>query len=196
MKTRNSEVCVNANRLAKYYAPLFAEHGVVLDYQLRRFKQFAPSGRDYEQRRIDKVMHNIGQWFRTLFTGKKAEPYRGEEDTAEVWSLILTFSTADNKAGKDYSLAYRVHVRNEKNSIRSKRLFKQAERLVKRKLRQAAKLGADCFCEESWWDVLRYVFGNYGYKRTVKGVSLTLIHIFLFTAVSLLFLILDLVFLS
>ncbi len=193
MNAQNKEIRLNAGRLIAYYAPLFAEQRVVLDYQLRRFTQFSPNSRDYDQRRFDKALHNISQWLRKLFTGKKPVPYRGDEAIAEVWALILTFSTMDKTSKIDYALPYRIHVRNEKSTIRAKRLFRQAERLLKRKLRQANKIGSDRFCHETWWDVLRYIFGNYGYMHSVKGVSLTLIHFGLFSFLMLIFFIIEII---
>ena len=182
MKEQKNEVRTEAGRMVSHYAPQFHAHGVLLDFHLRHFKEYYPDTRTSRQRAFDDIGSTVARCFRRLFAGKKEpkEQAEGLGVTVKSWSLILNFQVADNKKlSKDYAFVYRQKDRSGQSNIATERVLRAAERVINRKLRQLQKQDAQALCTDTWWDVARYVFGNYGYKKTAKGLDLSLLKLVL-----------------
>ena len=177
MTVQKDEIRREAGRMVSHYAPQFHEHGVLLDFHLRHFKEVYPDVRTRRQRRLDYIAGAFKK-MRQIFTGEQAPKDSDDSGvtTVKSWSIILNFKSADNKKlSKDYSFVYWQTVRADQKSIPIERVMRSAERVINRKLRLLEKKDAKALCTDNLWDVARYIFGNYPYKQAAMGLDLSLL---------------------
>lgn len=170
MTEQKDEIRREASRMVNHYAPLFQKHGVLLDFHLRHFKQFVPEYRSTRMKLFDDVANAIGRLLRKVFTGKESPRESEESMLRKVWCIVLHFQDASNKKRtKEYSLIFQYKNQHGTMETSVKRTLRAAERIILRKLRLLEKQDAQTLCTDTWWDAMRYAYGNYDYKESAMG---------------------------
>lgn len=148
------------------YTPIFAEHGVKCSLHFRRFDQPELDARSPKRRLFD----DAANWLRRIFSGKSRQP---ENKRIITWCVILRFSptkkTHSRDVFKDYSFVFRY---NDKHGTHRRNISKAIERELKEKQQLLRRQKIESIYTDNWWDIIRYVCGNYWYKETAKGINL------------------------
>jgi len=179
MNGHKNEVRKEFSSVMHEYSQLFAERGVQCSYQIRQFRQVMPDSRPLRARQTQALLAAVGRWFKELFTGKEIP--KKDYNTYEICALIIHFSapgkSRKNTPGRDYAFTFRCDSWHGLQTIPTKRVVRSAERLLRRKLRFLERKPPQVLYTESWTDVLRYTFGNYGYKNSVKGIPISFLYL-------------------
>lgn len=169
------------------HKPAFQDHGVKCELQFHLFSQPIIEASTRRHRLFKEALDWIGSWLRKIITGKNAKKSERPEKM-EVWCAVLRFSPTDNNdIVKEYAFVLRTKDRRSTHSFSSRRVTKAMTRLLARKQARLAQQDALKLCTDTWWDVFRYLFGNYWYKDTAKGLDLGLLRLGLFITVLVIF---------
>ena len=160
--------------LVQAYLPYYQKHGIACQLSARVYDQQLLYPTEYEaEKSVERFLYNI----KAAFLKKYDEAY---EDAIE-WSeyihipcLILRFfpmdGALDEKHCKEYSFPLRKQTGLGLQRVSGEKTLRAMEKILQKKQTLVFRKDADKLCKNTFWDYLRYIFGPYGYKKTIWGI--------------------------